>query len=271
MDPGTSKQGGKQHGPSRHRQLEQTPSIQPFEGLIISALSRDYLSEGLKAPEDQKPYDTKHVPESSAGTEEELPTQSEKREWLRYNRMDRKCLILEVLVVSIVVIGIILGTVLGTVLSARAHHSASIRDSSPVFIPSADSVPIGATFNASFSVGASCTGIGSCDASDPRRRYTTGVSQNLYGSGIDGQAWSCRTCWRLTTFPGVTNSSSIVVTVVTDCPPAEENGLCLMKTLEDKNVYRMNVNFNLCPESGAPKHLLGNQELGLGEAVRVNC
>ncbi|ROW10143.1 hypothetical protein VMCG_01831 [Cytospora schulzeri] len=276
MDLDTMKQVDMQNGARRDRRLEEMPSLQTLEGTTISALSRDYQHGGYQAAYEQELHVLSQDHQTSAMEEKRVAPG--KHEWMRQDRQGRKCIILEAVIASIVVIGIVLGAVLGTQLSSYTHHGASVPSPSAItspsstagLTPSADTVPIGTTFNVSIAVGGICTGSQTC-ASPASGGYTAGVSQNLYGSGTDSQAWSCGTCWLLTTLWDVNNSSSIVVTVVTDCPATTGNDLCMMKTLDDENVHEMNVDVDLCPESGAPEALLGSEQLGLGKAMRVEC
>lgn len=278
----------RQHSSQGHQSLEEMPSLQTLGGTTVRALSRDHHQGDFQVAETQELHAlSPYPPRSTRGDERLLP---EKHGLPLQDRQDRKCIILEAVVASIIVIGVVLGAVLGTQLSSRAHSSASTPTSSSmptptptssrtssslpsntaVLRPSAKTIPIGSTFNVSITVGGNCTGSETC-ASPESGGYTAGVSQNLFGDGTDSQAWSCGTCWQLTTLWGVTSSSSIVVHVVKDCPATTGNDLCMMKTLDDENVHGMNVDVNLCPDSGAPQALLGSEQLGLGQATRVRC
>lgn len=312
MDIDTYKQVEIRHGPQGHRGLEEMPSLQTLEGTTVSGLSRDYPyyqqgGGGEHQPsqsEDQELHVLRPYPyhASTSGTAPEDDQQPvpvpEKHGWMHQDRQDRRCIILEAAAASLVVIGVVIGAVLGTQLSSRGSassaHGSSVSTQTPstaqatssssspepsstaVLTPSAESIPVGTTFNASITVGGNCTGSATCASSSPAASaggYTASLSQNLYGGGgADGQAWSCGTCWQLTTLWDVTNSTTIVVTVVGDCPATAGNDLCMMKTLEDENVHGMNVNVDLCSDSGATEAMFGSdQGLALGYAVRVQC
>lgn len=191
MDIDTLKQVDMRHGSQEHRRLEEMPSLQTLEGTTISALSRDYHHQG--GYQEGQNQDTgihepqPHVP--TRGDDEQLS--SEKHGWMHQDRQDRKCIMLEAAVASMVVIGIVIGAVLGTQLSSHANStntsspttsstpSSSSSSSSPsdtaVLTPSLATIPVGTTFNVSITVVENCTASETC-ASPVSGVYTAGVS-----------------------------------------------------------------------------------------------
>lgn len=95
--------------------------------------------------------------------------------------------------------------------------------------------------------------------------FTVAVSTNLYcGPKWGKQGAACDQCWELTS-----GTRSIIVFVNNLCP-GDSNPICSMSTLHDTNEKNMNVNFDLCDDSGAREALLGSEVWGTGTAKKLD-
>ena len=131
---------------------------------------------------------------------------------------------------------------------------------------------------------------GSC-GNNPKSGFTAAASEFLYfhgGAGVGSQGnagggsggMSCGTCWKV--WGGNDGSGKpiantpIVVLITNECatqPAGEAPNLCSMTSLSETNSLGMNVNIDLCMDSGATQAFWGDPPWGTttGRAQQVGC